>query len=37
MMRRRQNFLKTLTHEPHERLPAYLVIDNFNPVNLSRK
>jgi hypothetical protein len=30
MMSRRQNFLKTLRHEPHERLPAYLVIDNFN-------
>jgi hypothetical protein len=30
MMTRRQKFLKTLRHEPHERLPAYLVIDNFN-------
>jgi hypothetical protein len=30
---RRQNFLRTLRHEPHARLPAYLVIDNFNYTN----
>lgn len=30
MMTRRENFLATLRHQPHERLPAAFVIDNMN-------
>jgi hypothetical protein len=30
MMTRRDNFLKTLRHEKHDRMPAVFVIDNFN-------
>ena len=29
-MTRRENFLKTLRHEKHDRLPAFVVIDDFN-------
>jgi hypothetical protein len=29
-MTRRENLLQTLKHQKHDRLPAYVVIDNFN-------
>lgn len=29
-MTRRDNFLKALRHEKHDRMPAYIVIDSFN-------
>jgi uroporphyrinogen-III decarboxylase len=30
MLTRRQNFLRTLRHQPHDTLPAVFVVDNFN-------
>ena len=30
MLTRRENFLRTLRRLPHDRMPAYLVIDGFN-------
>ncbi len=30
VLTRRENFLKTLKHQPHDRVPAFFVIDGFN-------